>query len=138
MTERVALFLRRGALLLLVSIVFPLANCRRQSGERGPLYIMLTYNGGACEQNGSEGIIDIYQDQPVVYQTAAELTQFKVQFTACPFASCPVNSPHGTSVNVGAPNAGMAGTTFNYSGMSMNNEQCKDAASMGVHVSPGR
>ncbi len=99
---------------------------------------MLMFNGGECQQNGSEGIIDVYQNRAVIYQTAAgALTQFQVQFAACPFASCPVDS-RGISANVGQPTLGAVGTTFNYSSMTINNEPCKDAASMGVHVNPAR
>lgn len=133
-----ALLNSRTALVVLVTVLLSLAGCHHQSAETGPLYIMLMYNGGACEQNGSQGILEVYENQAVIYQTAAELAQFQVRFTACPFASCPVDSPHGMSVNIGQPNPGMVGTTFNYSGMSISNQQCTDAASMGVHVNPAR
>jgi hypothetical protein len=128
---------RRSALAVLAGFLLFLSNCRQARKESGPQYIMLTFNAGACEQNGSTGVIEIDQNRAVIYQIAAELPQFEVRFKACPFASCPVTSPHGTSVNVGKPNAGAAGTTFTYSGLTINNQACNDAGAMGVHVKPG-
>lgn len=97
---------------------------------------MLTFNSGTCQQNGSYGVVDVYQNQAVIYQAAAILGEFQVRFAACPFALCPVNSPNGTSVNVGHPNAGTAGTTFNYTGITIDNHPCNDAEPMGVRVLP--
>ncbi|MGA2370269.1 MAG: hypothetical protein ACLP3R_24105 [Candidatus Korobacteraceae bacterium] len=125
---------RRSALAVMAILLFFLPGCHRAPKDSGPLYIMLMFNAGACEQNGSSGVIDVYQDQTVIYQTAAELAEFQVRFAACPFASCPANSPHGTSVNMGQPNAGIVGTIFNYSGMTINNQSCNDAEAMGIHI----
>jgi hypothetical protein len=97
---------------------------------------MLTFNGGTCEQNGSSGVIDVYQKQAVIYEAAAILTNFQVEFAACPFNSCPVSSPHGTSVNVGKPIAGAIGMTFNYRGLTIDNQNCTNAAQMGLRIKP--
>ncbi|HLI63993.1 MAG TPA: hypothetical protein VKV05_11370 [Terriglobales bacterium] len=114
-----------------------LSGCHR-SPEKSPLvYIMLTYNGGVCEQNGSSGIVDVSPNQAVVYQGAAPLSEFQVRFATCPFASCPVDSPYGTSENVGRPNPGTAGGTFQYSGLTMNNQPCQNAGVMGVRITSG-
>ena len=96
----------RAALAVLAAVLFFLPGCHRTPKDPGPLYIMLMFNGGACEQNGSTDVIEVPPDRAVIYQTAAELTDFEVRFTACPFSSCPVSSPHGRSVNVGQPNPG--------------------------------
>lgn len=126
---------RRTTLVVLIGLLFLVA-CRKTSEAHGPQYIMLVFNGGACEQNGSTGIIDVHQGEPIIYQGAADPTQFKVQFVTCPFASCPVDSPHGNSVNVGKASAGTAGTTFMYSGMSMNNHPCNNPGPMGIRINP--
>lgn len=124
----------RSALAVLAVFLFFLPGCHRAPKDSGPLYIMLMFNGGACEQNGSLGVIEVAQDRAVIYQTAAELTDFEVRFTACPFGSCPVSSPHGRSVNVGQPNPGTAGTTFTYAGITMNHQSCNNAGAMGLRV----
>ena len=111
-----------------------LAGCHKKTSESGPQYIMLTFNNAACEQNGSTGILEISPEQPVVYQAAATLRQFEVRFAACPFTSCPVSSPHGMSMNIGPPNPGTAGTTFNYSGMTINGEPCNNGATLGIRI----
>ncbi|MGA2903678.1 MAG: hypothetical protein ABSD98_07595 [Candidatus Korobacteraceae bacterium] len=127
---------RRAALAVLAGFLLSLASCHRATTQPEPLYIMLTFNAGTCQQNGSYGVIDVYQNQAVIYQNAAVLPEFQVRFAACPFASCPVNSPNGTSMNVGQPNSGTVGTTFNYTGMSINNQPCNDAEAMGVRIMP--
>ncbi len=124
----------RAALAVLAAVLFVLPGCHRTPKDPGPLYIMLMFNGGACEQNGSTEVIEVPADRAVIYQTAAELTDFEVRFTACPFSSCPVSSPHGRSVNVGQPNPGAGGTTFNYAGITMNHQSCNNAGAMGLRV----
>ena len=127
---------RRSAVAALAIALLALSGCHREK-QSGPLYILLTFNGGACEQNGSTGVIDVFQNQAVIYEGAASLAEFEVQFPACPFGSCPVSSPHGTSVNIGQPSAGTVGTTFKYSGMTINDERCENASQMGVRVRSG-
>jgi len=124
--------------VVVLGLLMPLVGCHRQAAATGPQYIMLIYNDGSCEQNGSTGIIDIAANQPVIYQGATAQSQFKIQFTSCPLTAgnCPVNSPNGLSVNVGLPAANAAGSTFMYSGMSIDNEPCNDAQSMGVRIRP--
>ena len=124
----------RAVVICLLLLVLPA--CRRSAKDSGPQYIMLTFNNAACEQNGSTDVIEIASNRPVVYQGAAILSQFEVRFAACPFSSCPVSSPHGTSMNIGPPNPGMAGTTFNYTGITIDNEPCRNAASLGVRIKP--
>src|SRR5579872_1249333 len=97
---------RLSALALVAGLLIFVSNCRSTPSPPtalGPFYIMLTYNNGNCQQNGSTGMIDIPSDQNVIYQGATALTQFSVQFSICPFASgnCPVNSPNGSPMNVG-------------------------------------
>lgn len=112
-----------------------LPGCHRETPTAvGPLYIMLTYNGGNCEQNGSTGVLDVYQNQSVIFQGASAVSQFQVQFDRCPFTSCPVNSPNGTPVNVGPPNANTAGNTYNYTSMTINNLQCNNPGPMGMRI----
>jgi len=108
--------------------------CRKSADESGPQYILLTFNNAACEQNGSTDVIEISPNRSVVYQGAATLRQFEMRFAACPFSSCPVSSPHGTSMNVGPPNPGTAGTTFNYTGMTIDNLPCSNGAALGVRI----
>jgi hypothetical protein len=125
--------------VILASLLLLFPGCRNQSGRTpDPLYIMLTFNAGNCEQNGSYGMVDVYENQAVIYQGAALLSDFQVRFSRCPFESCPVNSPHGTSENVGRPKAGTAGTTFNYSGITIDGNSCNGAANMGIRIQPSR
>ena len=102
---------------------------------------MLTYNNGNCQQNGSSGVIDVPTGQNVIYQGAAALSQFNIQFAGgnCPFASssCPVNSPNGTPINVGQANANAVGNTYYYSSMTIDNHQCTDGGAMGLRVKGG-
>jgi len=128
----------RASVCVLFGLLLLLPGCHRKPAAQGPQYIMLVFNAGACEQNGSTGIIDLSQDEAVIYQGAADPTQFRVQFVTCPFASCPVDSPHGISVNIGKPSAGTAGTTYMYSALSMSNEPCKNLGQMGVRINPPR
>jgi hypothetical protein len=94
-------------------------------------------SGGQCQQNGGTEIVEVFQNQQVVYQGANAVSQFEVQFTRCPFASCPVTSANGSPVNVGQPNPGTAGNTYNYSGLTINNQQCSGVGPMGVRIKPG-
>jgi hypothetical protein len=125
-------------LAVVTCLLLVLPGCHRTTTDTGPQYIMLTFNNAACEQNGSTDVIEIPSNRAVVYQGAAIISQFEVRFAACPFSSCPVKSPYGTSMNVGPPNPGTAGTTFNYTGMTIQNEPCKNAASLGVRIKPVR
>jgi hypothetical protein len=131
----------RITLAVLVSLLVFLPACNRHvpvKGE-GPFYIMLVYNGGSCQQNGSMGTIDVPQDQPIIYQGATALSNFQIELQRCPFAAvnCPVNSPNGNSVNVGAPVPGSANTTFPYSAMTINGQACTDGAQMAIRVRGG-
>lgn len=128
---------KRSALAVLTGALLFLPACHHQAKETGPQYIMLTFNAGACEQNGSTDPIEVHQDRSIVYQGASLVSQFEVRFNACPFNECPVNSPHGTSVNVGQPKTDAVGTTFNYTAMSINGDPCRNAASLGIHIVPG-
>jgi hypothetical protein len=122
---------------VLLALLIALAACHKTPvASDEPLYIMLVYNGGNCEQNGGTGIVDIYAGQAVIYQGATAQSQFKIDFASCPFSggNCPVNSPNGNSANVGPPLASAAGSTFMYSGMMIDNRPCDGAQSMGVRV----
>ena len=119
---------------LVMCLSLLLAGCHKKASESGPQKIMLTFNNAVCEQNGSTDVIEISPNQAVVYQGAAILRQFEVRFASCPFTSCPVSSPHGTSMNIGAPNPGTVGTTFNYSGVSINNLPCSNGATLGIRI----
>ena len=122
---------------VIIGIVF-LPGCHSRQLTDQPQYIMLTFNGGSCQQNGSPGMIDVDKSRAVIYQGASLLRQFQVGFTTCPFVSgnCPVNSPNGDSMNVGKPNPGTAGSTFMYSSLSMDNQPCTNFAQMGLRVKP--
>jgi hypothetical protein len=124
------------ALAALAALLICLTSCQHVSANQNTQTISLSYNNGSCQQNGSSGVIDVYKNQPVVYQGATSLTQFQVQFSTCPFSSCPVSSPNGAAVNVGAP-TGTVGTTYNYSGITINNQQCSGVGSMGLRVKGG-
>lgn len=116
-----------------------LPGCNRGTpNSLGPTYIMLTYNGGNCEQNGNTGVVDVPKNQPVIFQGASVVSQFQAQFDRCPFTStsCPVDSPNGTPVNVGKPNANAAGNTYHYTSMTINNMKCNNVGSMGLRVWP--
>ena len=122
------------ALAVLAAFLVGLTSCQHVSAAQpAPQYISLSYNNGACQQNGSSGVIDIVQNQPVVFKGTTKLTQFQAQFTSCPFSSCPVNSPSGAAVNVGQP-TGTVGTTYNYSSITINNQSCSGVGSMGLRV----
>ena len=127
-------FSRRCLVGLLGLSLMSLSGCHKKSAESGPQYIMLTFNGGACEQNGSTDVIEVSPNQAIVYQGAAVLRQFEVRFASCPFSSCPVSSPHGLSMNMGPPNAGTSGSTFNYTGMTINDESCSNGSTLGIRI----
>ncbi|HKD86756.1 MAG TPA: hypothetical protein VKB58_18555 [Terriglobales bacterium] len=127
---------KRSALAVVTGALLFVPACHHEK-ETGPQYIMLTFNGGACEQNGLSDVIEIHQGRSVVYQGASLVSQFEVRLNACPFTECPVSSPHGTSVNVGQPKADAVGTTFNYTAMSVNGDPCRNPSSMGVRILPG-
>jgi hypothetical protein len=125
------------ALAVVAGFLVFLPGCHRTPPTTaGPLYIMLTYNNGTCQQNGSTGVVDVAPGQSAIYQGAAALAEFQVQFTACPFTSCPINSPNGTSVNAGPPVANAAGNTYYYSAMTINNQQCNNIGPLGLRVWP--
>jgi len=128
----------RTAIAAAVVLVCCLAGCHSQPASDEPQYIMLTYNGGSCQQNGSPGMLDVRQGQAVIYQGASQLRNFQVGFADCPFiaGNCPVKSPNGNSINVGKPNADTGGSTFMYSSLTIDNEPCTNAAQMGVKVAP--
>lgn len=119
---------------VVICLLLVLVGCHKSTSDTGPQYIMLTFNNAVCEQNGSADIIEIPPNRAVVYEGAAIISQFEVRFAACPFSSCPVSSPHGTSENVGPPSPGTGGATFNYTGMTIDNEPCKNASSLGVRI----
>ena len=125
------------ALALLVASLLALTGCQRVKANQNTQTISIKMNtDGTCQQNGSSGVIDINNTQPLIYQGAATLSQFQVQFSSCPFASCPVNSPTGAAVNVGVP-TGTVGTTYYLSAMTINNQQCKSVGSMGLRQKNG-
>ena len=125
------------ALAFLIAALVCLTSCQRVSANQNTQTISIKMNAdGTCQQNGSSGVIDINNTQPVSYQGAATLSQFQVQFSTCPFTSCPVNSPTGAAVNVGVP-TGTVGTTYNISAMTINNQQCKSVSGMGLRQGHG-
>ena len=126
------------ALAFVTGFLVFLPGCHRTPPTAaGPLTIALTIdNNGNCQQNGSTGAIDLAPGQSAIYQGASAVSQFQVQFTRCPFASCPVNSPNGASVNTGPPVPNAAGNTYLYSGMSINNRQCNNIGPLGLRVWP--
>ena len=103
----------------------------------GPQYIMLTYNNGNCQQNGA-AVAEVDAQNAVIYQGAAAISQFNIQFQSCPFAStaCPVNSPNGSSINVGQPVPNAAGNYFGYTSVTIGGQQCNNVQSMGVRIKP--
>jgi hypothetical protein len=118
-----------------VAALLLLSGCHRKTDTFEPQYILLTFNAGACQQNGSTGVVEVSSDQPVIYQGATEdLSQFQVEFSDCPFTKCPVRSLGGDSSNVGKPTAAAAGTTFHYAAMTINHQRCTDTENMGVRV----
>jgi hypothetical protein len=131
------LLCKGSALAVLTGVLLLLPACHRQK-DTGPQYIMLTFNAGACEQNGSTDVIAIDQDRAVVYLGASLVSQFEVRLNACPFTSCPISSPHGTSMNVGQPRSDAVGKTFNYTAVSINGDECKNAASLGIRIQSAR
>lgn len=130
--------LSRIAVAAVITGVAFLPGCHSHQLTDEPQYIMLTYNGGSCQQNGSPGMIDVDKSRAVIYQGASFLRQFRVGFTTCPFiaGNCPVSSPNGESMNVGKPNRDAAGSTFMYSGLSMDSQPCTNSAQMGLRVKP--
>lgn len=128
----------RIAVAAVVILFVFLPGCHSHQSSDEPQYIMLTFNGGSCQQNGSTGIIDVEKGQAVIYQGASILRQFRVGFATCPFVAgdCPVDSPNGNSMNLGKPNPNAAGSTFMYSGLSMDNQPCTNSGQMGLRVKP--
>jgi len=104
----------------------------------GPQYIMLTYNNGTCQQNG-QAVVEVSTADTVIYQGAAAISQFNIQFQSCPFAStaCPVNSPNGTSVNVGQPQPNAGGNYYGYTSVTIGNQPCTNGPQMGIRVRGG-
>jgi hypothetical protein len=125
------------AVAVLAGCLLVLPCCHRAQAKSPLLYVLLTYNNGVCEQNGSSDVVAVAPDQAVIYQAASMLRDFQVRFTTCPFASCPADSPHERSENVGRPNPGTAGATFTYSGLTMSGQPCQNAGAMGVRVTSG-
>jgi hypothetical protein len=127
---------RRLTLAVVVAFLVLLMGCHHTSpvAQLGPLNINLSYNNGSCQQNGSSGVIDVYQNQSVTYQGATVLSQFQVQFATCPFSSCPVTSPNGAPVTPGQPNPGTAGNTYYYSSVMINNQPCNGVGAMGLRI----
>jgi len=122
------------ALAVLAAFLVGLTSCQHvRAAQPVTQYISFSYNNGSCLQNGSSGVIDIVQNEPVVFKGTTSLNQFQAQFSSCPFSSCPVNSPNGSPVNVGQP-TGTVGTTYNYSSITINNQQCSGVGSMGLRV----
>ena len=125
------------AVVLLAALVISFPSCHHPE-QQGPQYVMLTYNNGKCQQNGSSGVIDLWSNLPVIYQGAATLTEFQINFqNGCPFSSCPVNSPNGRSDNVGQLAVSSVGNTFNYSSMMIDNQNCTLGGAMGVRIKSG-
>ena len=125
------------AFALLVTSLAWLTGCQRVTASQNTQTVAISMNvDGTCTQNGSSGVIELAPAQPVMYQGAANSTQFQIQFTSCPFSSCPVSSPNGMAVNVGAP-TGTPGTTYNISSMTINNQACKGVGSMSVKIKGG-
>jgi len=123
--------------MVLAACVVCFTSCQRVAANQNTQTVSIAMNpDGTCTQNSSSGVIDIYKNQQVVYQGATALNQFQVQFSTCPFSSCPVNSPSGTAMNVGAP-TGAVGTTYNLSGMTINNQQCKSVSPLGLRIKGG-
>lgn len=131
---------RLFALAVVTGLLVVLPGCHGPTGQQqGPQYIMLTYNGGNCQQNGSTGVIDLWSSENVIYQGASALNQFQVQFSTCPFASanCPVNSPNGSAVNVGQPSGSAVNNTYYYSSLTINNQNCTNSGALGVRIKGG-
>jgi len=131
---------RLFAAAAVAGLLMVLPGCHRTpTGQLGPFYIMLTYNNGNCQQNGSSSVIDVPMDQNVIYQGASSISQFNVVLASCPFASgnCPVNSPNGTPMNVGQPTSSAKDNTYTYTGLTINNQTCTDGGQMGVRIKPG-
>ncbi len=128
------------ALAVLLAFTVGLPGCHKSPTASEPLYIMLTYNDGNCEQNGGTSVVDIYANQPLIYEGATAQAQFRIDFANCPLAAgnCPVDSPNGRAANVGAPLASAAGSTFMYRSMTIDNQACNGAQSMGVRVHAAR
>ena len=125
------------ALAVLAAFLVGLTSCQHvRAAQPVTQYISLSYNNGSCQQNGSSGVIDVVQNQTVVFKGATSVNQFQAQFTTCPFGSCPVSSPNGSPVNVGQP-TGTVNTTYNYSSMTINNQSCNNPGSMGLRVKSG-
>lgn len=128
----------RWTALVPVASLLLLLGCHRTTQSFEPQYIMLTLDGGACEQNGSNGVVEVVANQPVIFQGATgDLSQFQIDFSNCPFASCPVTSPAGDSANVGKPTPASADSTFHYTDMTIDHQRCNDTENMGLRVRPG-
>jgi hypothetical protein len=129
---------RLAALAVVVAFLFFLPSCNRPVKNLGPQYIMLTYNNGNCQQNGG-AVAEIGTQDAVIFQGAAAISQFNIQFQSCPFAStaCPVNSPNGSSVNVGQPQPNAGGNYFPYTSVTIGGQQCNNGPQMGIRVKGG-
>jgi hypothetical protein len=130
------------ALAVVTGFLLFLPGCHRGQGDGGkslgPQYIMLTYNNGSCQQNGA-AVAEVDNANDVIYQGAASISQFQINFASCPFASanCPVNSPNGTSVNVGRTLPNASGNYFQYTSVTIGGQQCTNGPQMGIRVKGG-
>lgn len=128
-------WLALALVVLTASTVFLARHLRVRAQQPATQYINLSWNGGSCQQNGSNSPVDVFQNAPIVYQGVSSLSQFQVQFSTCPLAACPVSSPSGAAVNVGNPTKGPG--VYNYSSMTINNQQCSGVGSMGLRIKSG-
>lgn len=128
----------RVGLAVLAGFLLFLSGCApKHVKQLGPFPIGLSYNNGSCQQNGSSGVIDVPSDQSVTYQGAIALNQFQLQFSSCPFESCPITSNNGAPANAGQPKPGTANNTYYYSSITINGQQCNGVQSMGVRIRGG-
>ena len=127
---------RRLALAVVVAFLVFSLGCNHRVKQLAPQTISLSYNNGNCTQNGGTAVVELDPTGSVTYQSATAVGQFQVQFTTCPFASCPITSSNGSPANAGQPKSGTAGNTYYYSSITIGNQPCNGLGAMGVRIRP--
>jgi hypothetical protein len=98
-----------------------------------PVNIVLNRTGTLCGQNGSVQIIDVPRGAGIIWRSSniAPSNQLEVHFTTggSPFDS--FSSSDGSAITSG-PTNGPVGTTYYYTILVVDGQQCNNAGAMGI------
>ncbi len=114
------------ALVVLVLVAFAITPGQLLNAQTSQT-ITLSYNGGACQQNGSSSQVTVSPTTSVTYQPQNPGNPFQVSFSSCPFATCPVTAATGAQTPTGTG-------TFNYASVTINGQTCNNPGALGLRV----